>query len=76
MRIARGIFPGTDGNETLSSPVLFRSIVTGALKPREVENTLAIWVKLELLLASSIRIRFGAKSSCVTKTRSEPLIMK
>ena len=76
MRIASGILPGTDGKDTRSSPVRFRSIVTGARNPRDVEKTLATWVWLELLLASSMSILFGAKSSCVTRTRSDPLIMK
>ncbi len=41
IKIASGILPGTEGNETLKFPSFFLSIVTGARKPLLVENTFA-----------------------------------
>jgi hypothetical protein len=39
--MASGIFPGTEGKDTLKFPSFFLSIVTGARNPLLVENTLA-----------------------------------
>ena len=74
IKVTNGIFPGSDGNDTLRSPSFFLSTVTNALNPLLVENTFAI--ATDNLSSISTNILFGAKSSIATTTLSAPLIMK
>ncbi len=61
---------------TLISPFAFRFISMRALKPTVVEKTLPLKTGLLPRSSISMRTRFGAKSSRLTMTRSEPLTMK